>query len=294
MKNLSGVFTALITPFKSGKVDYASLERLLDHQLKNGIEGFVVNGTTAESPTLTTGERDEIFRFVRKRTEGKVPLIMGTGGNSTAGTVEATREAEKIGADAALVVVPYYNKPPQRGLFQHFKAVAESSALPVLLYNVPGRTITSLATETIRDLAKVEKIVGIKEASGKIDFEKEIIAACPKGFIMLSGDDGTYAEFLAAGGHGVISVASHVLPAEFVAWTRSAREKDFSPAHAGIEKFAKLIDALFIEANPIPVKKALQLMGLIDSAELRLPLVELDAEKTALLKEEMRKGGLLK
>lgn len=294
MTDLSKVFTALVTPFKNQKVDYASLEKLVDHQVRHGIEGFVINGTTAESPTLTPEERDEIFRFVRRRTEGKISLVMGTGSNSTAHTIEATRDAEKIGADGVLVVVPYYNKPPQRGLFAHFKAVAESTTLPVILYNVPGRTITSLTAETVKELSGLRNVVGIKEATGNIDLEKEIVAACPKSFVMLSGDDGTYAEFLANGGHGVISVASHIIPSEFAAWTKAARTGDFAPARAGIEKFKKVIDALFVEANPIPVKKALQLMGLIESGELRLPLVELESDKTAMLREEMRKAGILK
>lgn len=293
MNRLRGVFTALITPFKEGKVDENSLGRLVDHQIKNGIEGFVVNGTTAESPTLSRVERDEIFHFVRGRTGGKVPLILGTGGNSTEQTVQATREAEKLGADGVLVVVPYYNKPPQRGLYQHFRAVALATELPVLLYNVPGRTVTSLEATTIRELAEIKNIVGVKEASGKIDFAQKISQDCGPEFTLLSGDDGTYAEFLAAGGHGVISVASHLLPAEFVRWTRAAKQGDFAPAREGIARFQRLIDLLFIEANPIPVKKALQLMGLIDSAELRLPLVEMDPAKATDLKKEMVACGLL-
>ncbi|MBX2988075.1 MAG: 4-hydroxy-tetrahydrodipicolinate synthase [Bdellovibrionaceae bacterium] len=294
MNNLKATITALITPFHEGKIDYDSLERLLDHQLKNGIEGFVINGTTAESPTLEKSEREEIFRFARQFTQGRVPLIMGTGSNSTEKTVQATREAEKLGADAVLVVVPYYNKPPQRGLFAHFKKTAESTSLPVLLYNVPGRTITSLAVETVQELSRIKNIVGIKEASGKIDLARDIQNACGREFILLSGDDGTYAEFLAAGGHGVISVASHILPAAFSSWRRSALEGKFEEAREGIRRYGRLIDLLFCEANPIPVKKALQLMGLVRSAELRLPLTEMESALTAELKKEMTACGLLK
>lgn len=294
MKNMKATITALITPFRDQKVDFASLEKLLDHQLKNGIEGFVINGTTAESPTLTKSERDDIFRFAQKFTQGKVPLILGTGSNSTEKTIEATREAEKLGADAALVVVPYYNKPPQRGLVAHFQKVAESTSLPILLYNVPGRTVISMAVETVRDLSKVKNIVGIKEASGKIDLAREIQKACGEQFVLLSGDDGTYGDFLAAGGQGVISVASHILPREFVQWTKAAHDGRAEEAQAGIKRYAKLMEQLACEANPIPVKKALQFMGIIHSAELRLPLVEMDPSLANELKKEMSACGLLK
>lgn len=293
MKSLKGVFTAIITPFQNGKIDYASLEKLIAHQVANGIDGFVVNGTTGESPNISKAERDEMFKFVREKTRGEKVLILGTGSNSTEKTIEATKEAEKLGADAALVVVPYYNKPPQRGLFEHFRKTAESVSIPIILYNVPGRTITSLSVETIRELSKIKNIVGIKEASGKIDFAKEIIAACGPEFIMLSGDDGTYAEFLAAGGHGVISVASHVIPKEFVSWTAASAEGDHAVARKGIEKTLPLINELFSEANPIPVKKAVQMMGLIASPELRLPLVELAEEKLPALRREMKACGVL-
>ncbi|MNJ91025.1 4-hydroxy-tetrahydrodipicolinate synthase [compost metagenome] len=293
MKNLKGTFTALVTPFKNGKVDYVSLERLVAQQLKGGVDGFVINGTTAESPTLTESERNEIFKFIKSKCGSEVVLIMGTGSNSTQKTIEETKAAQELGADAALVVVPYYNKPPQRGLYEHFKAVATSVRIPTILYNVPGRTITALATETIASLTKVPGVKAIKEASGKIDFASEIIQACGKEFVMLSGDDGTYVEFLNAGGHGVISVATHVIPAQMVQWKKWVLEGQVEKARADIQKYSKLIDTLFVEANPIPVKKALQLMGVIDSAELRLPLVELSEENTAKLKVEMKNVGLL-
>jgi 4-hydroxy-tetrahydrodipicolinate synthase len=218
---------------------------------------------------------------------------MGTGSNSTQKTIEASRRAEVLGADAILVVVPYYNKPPQRGLYEHFKAVAASVKIPVILYNVPGRTITSLATETIGSLSKISNIVGIKEASGKIDFASDIIKACGKDFAMLSGDDGTYVEFLGAGGHGVISVATHIIPAQMVQWKKWVQAGELEKARTDIKKYSKLIDALFMEANPIPVKKALQLMGIIESGELRLPMVELEQENTEKLKAEMKSVGVI-
>ncbi|MFS4458969.1 4-hydroxy-tetrahydrodipicolinate synthase [Bdellovibrio sp. HCB2-146] len=293
MKNLKGTFTALITPFKNGVIDYASLDKLMKHQLENGVDGFVINGTTAESPTLTSSEKEELFKHARQFCGEKVPLIMGTGSNSTAQTIEDSKKAEKLGADAILVVVPYYNKPPQRGLYRHFKAVAESVKIPTILYNVPGRTITALATETIRDLAKVSGVVGIKEASGKIDFDQEIIKACGSNFVMLSGDDGTYVDFLKVGGHGVISVATHVIPRQMAQWKKWAEAGEIAKAQADIAKYMDLINLLFVEANPIPVKKALQLMGIISSAELRLPMVELSPEHTEKLQLEMKKVGIL-
>jgi len=293
MKNLKGTFTALITPFKNGKIDFASLDRLLKQQLEGGVDGFVVNGTTAESPTLTEGESHELFKHIKKAAPQAV-LIMGTGSNNTAKTVEDSKKAQELGADAVLVVVPYYNKPPQRGLAQHFKAVAAAVQIPVILYNVPGRTVTSLATETISDLSRVQGIKGIKEASGKIDFASDIIKASSPEFVMLSGDDGTYVEFLAAGGHGVISVASHVIPKQMVQWRAWAQQGEVAKARADIQKYMPLIDLLFVEANPIPVKKALQLMGLSDSAELRLPLTEMDSELAKKLEAEMRRVGVLK
>lgn len=279
MKNFKGVITALITPFKKGEVDYASLEKLVQYQLDKKIAGFVINGTTAESPTLKKQEKKEIFSFVKSKVPDNFPLIMGTGSNSTEETKEAAREAEKIGADAQLVVVPYYNKPPQRGLFAHFKSVAESVQIPTILYNVPSRTITALELETIKKLSEHPQIIGIKEASGNIEFAKEIRKSCGESFILLSGDDGTYDEFMEAGGDGVISVASHIIPE--VMNNKKARANK------------ELIDLLFVEANPIPVKKALNLMGIIDSAECRLPLVELSDANTQRLLRTMQSKGLL-
>lgn len=293
MKNLRGVITALITPFRGGEVDFESLAKLLDQQLEAGIEGFVVHGTTAESPTTTEAEKEKIFAFIKKRVPTGFPLIAGTGENSTERTVRNTRLAENWGADAALVVVPYYNKPPQRGLFEHFRVTAESTKLPILLYNVPGRTITALEIETITKLAKVPGIVGIKEASGQLELAAKIRATCGERFILLSGDDGTYDGFLRNGGDGVISVATHVIPEQFVSWTKAARERDFAPVTEGIRVYGRLIESLFWEANPIPVKKALAEMGVIARAEMRLPLVEMDSGKAAEMRLEMKSRGLI-
>lgn len=293
MKSLKGTFTAIVTPFKNGKVDYASLEKLVQQQLQGGVDGFVINGTTGESPTVKESERNEIFKFVQKLSPTKTVLIMGTGSNDTQKTIEDSRNAQELGADAVLVVVPYYNKPPQRGLAAHFKAVATAIKIPTILYNVPGRTITTLEASTVAELSRVPGIATIKEATGKIDFAKEIIKACGSEFVMLSGDDGTYVDFLEAGGHGVISVATHVIPAQMVQWKKWVEGGEIEKAKTDIKKYSKLIDLLFVEANPIPVKKALQLMGIIESAELRLPLVELEMKHTENLKNEMKALGLI-
>lgn len=292
-EKLKGVFTAIITPMKQGRIDFVSLEKLIKAQLAGKIDGFVVNGTTGENPTLVDEEIKELYHFVRKHAPQST-VIVGGGSNSTAQALHLTKLAENLGADAVLSVVPYYNKPPQRGIIQHFRHIADQVNVPILLYNVPGRTITSMDVSTIVELSQHKNIVGIKEASGNITVAKELRQKCPSDFVLLSGDDGTYAEFLEAGGNGVISVASHLIPHEFHNWTESAKKGQMVPAREGIAKYKTLIDTLFCEANPIPVKKAVQIMGLIESAELRLPLVELGPELTEKLKIEMKKAGVLK
>jgi 4-hydroxy-tetrahydrodipicolinate synthase len=279
LNKFKGVFTALITPFKNNKIDFQSLEKLIDFQLKNSIDGFVVNGTTAESPNLDKREVKEIFDFIKGKVPKNFPLILGSGSNSTANTVLFSKECEAWGADALLLVVPYYNKPPQRGLFEHFKTIASSVNIPSILYNVPGRTITALEIETIKKLSEHPQIIGIKEASGNIEFAKQISAQCGESFILLSGDDLTYEEFMQVGGHGCISVASHVIPKEI--------------KNQRIRTNRELIEMMFSEGNPIPVKKMLQLMGIISSAELRLPLVESTETSAMKIKAELNKRGLL-
>ena len=288
MKRFSGTYTALVTPFAGEEIDYKSLDRLLQQQLDGGVDGFVVNGTTAESPTLTFLEVEKLFRHIRNFCGSKTDLILGVGSNSTVKTIEASKKAEQWGADGTLVVVPYYNKPPQRGLVAHFKAVAESVQIPNILYNVPGRTITALSKESIVELSKVSNIVGIKEASGNSEFASDIRKAVHPEFTLLSGDDVTYVEFLGVGGQGVISVATHVIPKQMVQWRKWVQENQIEKARADIKKYDNLINLLFCEANPIPVKKALQLMGILKSGSLRLPLMELTPELTEKLKSEMK------
>lgn len=292
MKDFSGIFTALVTPFYKGEADEESLKKIVRHQLDRGVSGFVVSGTTAESPCLTEAEKKRIFNLVRGEVAGQVPLIVGTGTNNTHEAIEWTKAAEAWGADAALVVVPYYNKPPQRGLIQHYKAIAESTKLPVILYNVPSRTVTRLEVDTIAELSHVKNIVGIKEATGDIEVGKKIMKACRPGFMMTSGDDGTFLNLTLEGGQGAISVASHILPKEFSSWCVRARKGDKSVLEE-FEKIRALNDYLYVEANPIPVKAALFLMGLIRSPEMRLPLVSLGEPHMSELKNKLKSAGLL-
>ncbi len=288
-----GVISALPTPFYESKVDIVSLEKLVRHQLQNGINGFVINGTTAESPTLLWSEVENIFSTVKETTEGKVPLIVGTGSNSTAKTIEITKKAADMGADAALVVVPYYNKPPQRGLEKHFLSVSESSPIPVILYNVPGRTITSLSLETLTTLSAHKNIIGVKEASGDISVDEKLKALVHPDFVMLSGDDPTYLPFLKLGGHGIISVMSNVITAACVKWARLATEKKWEEAFSDFNKYNELIQLMYVEANPIPLKWMLYKMNIFRSAEARLPLVELDQKYFAPIETELKKLELI-
>lgn len=272
MKKFYGVFTALVSPFKNGKVDFDSLQSLLAQQLKGGVNGFVVNGTTAESPTLDAEEREEIFRFVRKNCD--LPLIMGTGTNCTKTTVAQTLRAHELGADAALVVTPYYNRPPQAGLKAHFESIADQAEIPIILYNVPSRTAVGFELETLVDLSKHENIVGVKEASGNLEFLRALLNECDSRFFVTSGDDASFLGLVKAGGKGVISVLSHLLPAECLRWCNKVASGELD-VMSEFEKYSPLVEALSMTTNPIPVKAALAAMGVIDSAEMRLPLLGL-------------------
>ncbi len=285
--------TALITPFMGGKIDFESFKKLIHLQLESGVQGFIINGTTAESPTLIGSEVTELFLVAKKIVGNQVPLIVGTGTNSTANTIKHSIEAEKLGADGILVVVPYYNKPPQLGLFKHFSSVAQAVSLPLIMYNVPSRTITALELETIRKLSEVPNIVGIKEASGVMTFCSEIRESCSSEFTLLSGDDGTYVDFLNQGGNGVISVASHIIPKQMRNWKEMCDKGQVQEAKQDLSKYKTLIDLLFCEANPIPLKWILNRMEIIKSKELRLPLVPLPENKGRQIEAELKKVGLL-
>ncbi len=287
--SFKGVTSALPTPFLNKKIDYNSLTKLVEHQLKNGINGFVVNGTTAESPTLTWEEVQKLYSRVREISGTRVPIILGTGSNSTEQTIETTKKAQGLGADAALVVVPYYNKPPQRGLVAHFSEVAENTALPIILYNVPGRTITGMSIETVIELAKIKNIFAIKEASGDIEFDKNLKTKLPVEFVMLSGDDPTYIDFLKLGGSGLISVMSNAITAACTKWCSLAHDKKWADAEADFARYKNLIRLMYVEANPIPLKWMLYKMGLFTSPEMRLPLVSLDQKFHPEIENELKK-----
>lgn len=288
ISKFKGVFSALITPFQDGQVDYASLEKLIEYQVSGGVNGFVVNGTTAESPTLTNAEVKKIFSVVRAFVGVDFPIILGTGSNATAKTIEQNRQAVELGADAALVVVPYYNKPPQRGLVQHFKTIAKNAELPVVMYNVPGRTITAMSIETIQELSEVKNILGIKEASGDIDFDTRLKIVLPSNFLFLSGDDGTYIDFLKLGGHGIISVMSNIIPKETAQWTQGAWSGAMSSTEIDFKLYKSFIEGMYVEANPIPVKWMLFRKGIIKSPELRLPLATFDEKFHASTEKLMK------
>ncbi|MGE3973151.1 MAG: 4-hydroxy-tetrahydrodipicolinate synthase [Bdellovibrionales bacterium] len=292
MSQFEQTWTALITPFHNQQVDFDSLRKLVKFQLDGGVSGFVISGTTGESPTLNTEEKKKIFDFVKSEVAGAVPLIVGTGTNSTSETVELSKKATSWGADGILVVVPYYNKPPQRGLVQHYQAVSQSTRLPILLYNVPGRTVAALALDSIYQLSKEKNIVGIKEATGDVAFGKQILDKCGSSFLLSSGDDGTAIDLALQGARGVISVLSHVIPKEFSELFERATKKD-STASGDFKKYKVLTDKLFCEANPIPVKAALQMMGIIKSDELRLPLSAMKEDLRKELQKEMKACGLL-
>lgn len=287
-KKINGVISALPTPFYKGEVDYESLEKLVKYQIKNGISGFVVNGTTAESPTLETEEVEKIFQLVKKFAGDSLPVIVGTGSNSTADTISQTKKAKEMGADAALVVVPYYNKPPQRGLEQHFAAVADSAQIPIVLYNVPGRTITGMSVETIQALSRKKNIVGIKEASGDIGFDEKIKSAVASNFILLSGDDPTYLPFLQLGGHGIISVMSNLITAACAKWTKLAVENKYAEAEVDFSRYKEIIQLMYVEANPIPLKWMLYKANIFRSPEMRLPLVSLDEKYYSAIEKQLK------
>jgi 4-hydroxy-tetrahydrodipicolinate synthase len=240
-----------------------------------GVDGVVVNGTTGESPNLGSDEVERLYRIVRREAPA-LPVIVGTGSNSTEDSIERTREACAWGADAVLVVVPYYNRPPQRGMLQHFTAIADASKAPVILYNVPSRTSAALETATIAKLAEHPRIAAIKEASGNMEFLEDIQRVVPKDFVLLSGDDLSSVEFCARGGHGVISVSSHLIGAEMKASIQRARSGDKHAISEYVAKYSTFMKYLYIEANPIPVKAALFWRKIFTSMELRLPLVALD------------------
>jgi 4-hydroxy-tetrahydrodipicolinate synthase len=278
-----GTFTALVTPFHNGGIDVSAFEKLIENQIAAGISGVVAVGTTGESPTLSHEERQELIRLAIATAKKRCPVLAGTGSNATQHAVADTKMAEKLGADGALLVAPYYNKPSQEGLFRHFKTIADATSLPILLYNIPGRCGVDIAPETVTRLAKeCKNIVSIKEASGSVERINELRARLPESFTILSGDDSLTLPFMSVGAVGVVSVASNVFPVEVCALVRAYECGDVKLAFNLHRKMLPLFRDLFIEPNPVPVKTALGWRGAM-SAEVRLPLCEMsEANQTRL------------
>lgn len=271
-----GTFTALVTPFRNDQIDEAAFERLIEHQIENGITGIVPVGTTGESPTLDHDEHMRVIELAVKFAKGRCKVIAGTGSNSTAEAIALTKEAQKVGADATLHVAPYYNKPTQAGLILHFKAIAKAADLPVILYSIPGRCGIEIAVDTVATLAKeCPNIVAIKEAGGTVERVNQLKQALPEAFQILSGDDSLTLPFMASGAVGVISVASNIAPKEVGQLVQAALDNDFVRAREIHACYYSLFKDLFIEPNPVPIKAALAWAGIIGSPEVRLPLCEM-------------------
>lgn len=291
MIRLEGIYTALITPFKTigkevaAEPDYEAIRKLVDWQIKSGIAGIVALGTTGEAATLNEDEKISVVKCVLDAVKGRVPVIVGTGSNCTSKSIEFTKLVKELGVDASLAVAPYYNKPSQEGMFQHFSELAKKGGLPVCLYNVPGRTSVDLKAETVARLAKVPGIIGIKDATGSAERVLELSYIDVPTFSLLTGDDHMICCNLAHGGKGAISASANVIPAELVAIYEAGKRKDFDACLAAQQKAYPVIKALFMETNPTPAKTALQLLGRISSDEVRLPLVPSSCETRDTLKQ---------
>jgi len=289
---LSGSLVAIVTPMTAdGSIDWPAWERLLDFHLREGSDGIVIGGTTGESPTLTLEELEELTRRAVQRLSGKLKVIVGAGTHATASTVARTRSLSKLGVDAVMLVTPYYNKPPQEGLFRHFMAAAEASSVPIVVYNVPSRTAVDLLPATMARLARHPRIVAIKDASASVSRLRDLLSACPDEFAVLSGDDATAIDWIGAGAHGVISVTANVVPRRMHEACTAALEGNMAAARAIDADLQPLHRDLFVEANPIAVKWAVASMGLIGGA-IRLPLVELSAAHHELVLRAMRVAGI--
>ena len=289
----TGAAVALVTPFHAdGSVNYEELARLIDYQIENGTDALVIAGTTGESSTLSEQEHSEVIRFAVKHTNHRVPVIAGTGSNATATAVMLSQEAEEAGADALLLVTPYYNKTTQRGLYVHYKTIAESVKLPIILYNVPSRTGLGIDVDTAAKLAEIDNIVAMKDAVGNITYTANLIERCGEKLTVYSGNDDQIVPMMSLGAKGVISVLSNVAPKETHDMCAAALAGDYKTAAALQLKYLKLIHALFIETNPIPVKEAVNQMGFA-GGPCRLPLYEMSDANKAVLVAEMKKQGLI-
>lgn len=293
MTQITGSIVAIVTPMhEDGSLDYPALRNLIDWHVAEGTDGIVIVGTTGESPTVSVEEHCELIRIAVEQSNKRIPIIAGTGGNSTSEAIELTAFARQVGADASLQVVPYYNKPTQEGMYRHFSTIAEAVDLPVILYNVPGRTVADMSNDTMLRLAQVPGIVGVKEATGNIDRAAQLIHAAPEGFAVYSGDDPTAVALMLLGGQGNISVTANVAPRRMSELCAAALKGDAITARRLHMELIALNKAMFVEANPIPVKWALQQMGRM-SGGIRLPLTPLAAEYQETVRKALSGAGLL-
>src|ERR671910_1553022 len=288
----SGAFTALITPFRNGEVDVEALEGLVEFQIQGGVHGLVPCGTTGETPAMTEEEDRLVVSTVVRIANGRVPVIAGTGSNSTDMAIKYTKMAQEEGADGSLQVAPYYNKPTQEGLYRHFAAIAESTELPLVLYNIPGRTGVTISAETMARLAEIPNIVGVKDSTLSMNMVADVIALCGEDFDVLSGDDPMTLPLIALGGRGVISVASNVAPGAVSEMVRALLEGDWERGRELHYELLPLFRALFVETNPIPVKTAASILGLC-SDEMRLPMIPLQGENLDTLRRVMEESNHL-
>jgi 4-hydroxy-tetrahydrodipicolinate synthase len=293
-QTFQGSFVAMVTPFRNGKVDEAKLKELVEFHITNGTDGLIPCGTTGESPTLSHDEHHRVVELVIEAARGRIRVVAGTGSYSTSDAIEMTRHAERAGAAGALVVNPYYNKPTQEGLYRHFRAVAESVAIPILVYNIQGRTAINVETDTMARLARdVKNIVGVKEASGSLDQMSQVIAACGPDFSVLSGDDNITLPLLAIGGSGVVSVIANIVPRETAELVHAALDGDWKRARDLHYRLFPLARAAFLETNPIPIKEAMALAGMLEP-EFRLPMCRMSDANREKLRAILKPYGLIK
>ena len=293
-QTFQGSFVAMVTPFRSGKVDEAKLKELVEFHITHGTDGLIPCGTTGESPSLSHDEHRRVVELVIEASRGRIRVVAGTGSNSTAEAIDMTKHAERAGATGALVVNPYYNKPTQEGLYRHFRAVAESVAIPILLYNIQSRTAINVETDTLARLVRDAKnIVGVKEASGSLDQMSQVIAACGPDFSVLSGDDNITLPLLVIGGSGVVSVIANIVPRETADLVHAALEGDWKRARDLHYRLFPLARAAFLETNPIPIKEAMALAGMLEP-EFRLPMCRMSDTNREKLRAILKPYGLIK
>ncbi|MEX2147668.1 MAG: 4-hydroxy-tetrahydrodipicolinate synthase [Candidatus Rokuibacteriota bacterium] len=290
----SGSFVAMVTPFRNGKIDEAKVRELVEMHVAGGTDGLIPCGTTGESPTLSHDEHRRLVELVVEAARTRITVIAGTGSNATSEAVELTKHAERAGANGALVVSPYYNKPTQEGLYRHFRAVADAAAIPIIVYNIASRTAVNIETATMARLAReCRNIVGVKEASGSLDQMAQVIAACGPDFTVLSGDDNLTIPLMAIGGHGVISVIANILPRETADMVHAALDGDWKRARELHYKLLPLARAAFLETNPIPIKEAMAMAGLL-GAEFRLPMCPMSEANRETLRGILKSYALVK